>query len=178
MASVREEKKALVAELAEKISKARGVYLMDYKGLDVAEMTELRKRCREENIELKVLKNTMLRFAFEENNVEEIKDDLKGPTAVAFSYEDPAAPARVIVKFASSVDKKLPKMKKAYVEGTVYEADKVKNIAKLPPREVLLSQVVAGFQAPISGFVYTLQGILREFVATVDAIREKKQETN
>ncbi len=178
MGTVREEKKQIVAKLAEKIEKAKGVYLFDYKGLNVAEVTELRKKCREENIEFKVVKNTMLGFAFKKHNIEGIEESLKGPTAVAFSYDDPVSPARVIVKFASSIEKKLPKAKQAYVEGKVYSVEEVKEIAKLPSKDILLGQVVAAMQSPISGFVYTLQGILREFVATVDAIKEKKEKAN
>ncbi|MTI94241.1 MAG: 50S ribosomal protein L10 [Firmicutes bacterium] len=174
-ASVLEAKQKIVAEIADRFERASAVVLTDYRGLDVAEVTELRRQLREAGVEFKVLKNTLTKFAAEQAGLDGLKDELVGPTAIAFSYEDPVAPARILSKYAK--EHKKPALKIGVVEGKIIDAAGISALADLPSREVLLAQVLSGFQAPVSGFVNVLQGNLRNFAGVIDAIREQK-ETN
>ncbi|NLP19054.1 MAG: 50S ribosomal protein L10 [Firmicutes bacterium] len=169
----RPEKKAVVAELKDKLERSRAAVLTDYRGLNVAAMTELRRRMREAEIDYKVVKNTLTRFAARELGVEELEEYLVGPTAIAFSYEDPVLPAKIIVDFAGEY-KKLS-IKAALLRDKVIQADAVRELAQLPPREILLGQVFAGMQAPIAGLANVLNGVPRNLVYVLDAIREQKE---
>lgn len=169
----RPEKVAVVAELKEKLEKSRAAVLTDYRGLNVAAMTELRRRMREAGIDYKVVKNTLTRFAVRELGVDELEEFLVGPTAIAFSYEDPVLPAKIIVDFAGEY-KKLS-IKAALLKDKIIQAEAVRELAQLPPREILLAQVFAGMQAPIAGLANVLSGVPRNLVYVLDAIREQKE---
>jgi len=161
--------------IKEKIENAKAVVLTDYRGLNVAQVTDLRKKLREAGVEYKVLKNTLTGIAAKEVGVDEsIGTYLEGPTAVAFTYDDPVAVAKVLAEFAKGNDKL--KIKGGILQKKVISAEGVEALAKLPPKEVLIAQVLAGMQAPISGFVNVLQGTIRNFVGVVDAIRKQKEE--
>lgn len=172
--AVLESKKQIVNEISDKLSKSVVAVLTDYRGLNVAEETKLRKDLREAGIEYKVLKNTLTKLAAEKVGLEGLNSHLVGPTAIAFSYEDPVAPARILTKFAKEYKKLV--IKSGVLEGKIIDAAAITALAELPSREVLIAQVLAGFQGPISGFVNVMQGNLRNFACVINAIKEKKEQ--
>lgn len=169
----RPEKEAMVAELKEKLDQARAAIITDYRGLNVAAMTELRRRMREQGLEYKVVKNTLTRFAARELGLDDLEPYLEGPTAIAFSYEDPVAPAKVIMGFAK--EHKQLEIKAGLLRGKVIRPEGVKELADLPPREILLAQVLGGLQAPIAGLANVLNGVPRSLVYALEAIRKQKE---
>lgn|SRR5690554_410185 len=174
--AVLESKKQIVEEISDKLQRAASAVLTDYRGLNVSEATQLRKELREAGVEYRVLKNTLTKLAVDKVGLSELKKDLVGPTAIAFSYDDPVAPAKILTKFAKE-HKKL-ELKSGVVEGKVIDVSGIAALADLPSREVLLAQVLAGFQGPISGFVNVLQGNLRNFACVINAIKEQKEQAN
>jgi large subunit ribosomal protein L10 len=169
------EKEAIVAEIREKLANSKGAVVTDYRGLNVALDTKLRRKLREAGIEYRVVKNTMTRVAAREIGLEDLVPYLAGPTAIAMSSIDPVAPAKVISDFVKENKLKNLSVKAGLVEGKVIDAEGVKALADLPPREVLLAQVLAGMQSPIAGFVNVLQGTIRNLVYALDAVREQKE---
>lgn len=170
----REDKEKQVRELTEIFKRAKSVYLTDFKGLDVNRTTELRKRFREQAVEYRVVKNTLAQLAAKNAGYDMLLEYLTGPTGLAFGITDPIVPARILSEFAKDETVKLL-VKVGLVEGTLFDPKAVKQLANLPPRDVLISQVLAGLQAPIAGFVGVLGGILQKFVGTVDAIAKQKE---
>jgi len=169
---LRSEKEVVVEEIAEILGKAKSIFITDFQGLNVEKMQALRQKCREASVGYQVIKNTLGRRAAEKAGCQELADYLEGPSAIAFSYDDPSAPARVIVDFAKTEEK--PTIKVSIFEGEFFGPDRVKMIAELPPREVLLSKMVGGFNAPIQGLVGSLNGLLSKLVRTLDAVRNTK----
>lgn len=170
----KESKVAIVQEVKEKLSNAQGAVLTDYRGLNVKQVTELRKRLREAGVEYKVYKNTLTAIAARELGLGDLEQYLVGPTAIAFGYDDPVAPAKILAEFAK--ENEALELKAGLLEGRVIGMDEVKALAALPSREVLLSQVLRGMQAPIAGLVNVLQGNIRNLVYALDAVRQKKAE--
>lgn len=158
-------KQTIVSEIAEKLDKATSCVVVDYKGLTVEEVTELRNKFREADVEYKVLKNTLVRRAAKQiNKMEEFNDEkLVGTNAFAISYDDAVAPAKVIKDFAK--DHPNLEFKMGYVEGEFYDAAKLESLAKIPSREELIAKLLGSLKAPVSNFVYL-----------VDAIAKKKAE--
>lgn len=142
-----ETKKQVVAEVTEKFSNAKSVIITDYRGLTVAEVTELRSRLRAQGVEYRVIKNTLLKIAAKDAGIEGAEEYFQGPTAVAYGLEDAVAPAQVLSKFIKEYKKM--EIKGGILEGKVIGFDEVKALADLPPREILLGQVASVFQAPI-----------------------------
>lgn len=167
-----EEKAQVVAEIKEKFQGATGVVIADYRGLTVAQVTQLRSQLREAGVEYRVLKNTLVRRAAHEVGIEGLDPFLEGPTAVAFSA-DPVAPAKVLADFAKTA--KTFAIKGGVVEGKVVDANGVKALAELPSREVLLAQVVRGMQAPLVGMVNVLQGPIRKMGYALEEVRKLKE---
>lgn len=155
--SIREEKVALVNQLTEKLQNSKSTIITDYRGLTVAEVTELRKQLREAGIEYKVLKNTMTRRAAEAANLGEVNEHLTGPVAIAFSYDDVVAPAKILNDFAKT--HKALELKGGIVEGKVISLDEVQALAELPNREGLLSMLLSVLQAPMRNFAYSVKQI-------------------
>ena len=168
-----EEKQQIAEDLRDRLSKSAIVVLTDYKGLDVAAMNDLRRRLRAEGIEYQVVKNTLLIRAAEDNDIALIKDYFKGPSAIALSYDDPIAPAKVISEFAKE-NKKL-EIKAGVMNGQVLDANAIKALAKLPSREVLLGQFLSALNAIPTSFVRTIAEIPRSFVGVLAAIRDQKE---
>jgi len=162
-ASVIAKKEELVNELTKKFVDAQAVVVVDYRGLTVGQVTELRKQLRDAGIEMRVLKNTMLRRAAEAAGLEGMEDVFKGPTAVAFSNEEVVAPAKIIAEFAK--DAEALEIKGGVLEGKVADVDQINKIAKLPSREGLLSMLLSVLQAP-----------MRNTALAVKAVAEKKAE--
>ena len=171
--AVMDEKKAVVADLKEKLSAAKGGVLVNYRGLTVAQDTKLRRKFREAGVEYFVAKNTMIRLAAHEIGIEDLDSHLEGPSAVAISATDPVAPAKVLVDFIK--ENKIMEIKAGLVEGKVIDEAGVKELASLPSREVLLARVLAGMQSPIVGLVNVLQGNIRNLVYALEAVRKQKE---
>lgn len=174
MHDIRPEKAGKVAELKDLLSSSKGAVLVDYCGLAVAEDTELRSKMREAGVKYMVAKNTFIRIAAKEAGIEGLDAYLEHNTAVAFSAEDPVAPAKILNDF--SKDHKALEIKAGILDGKVIALDEVKALAELPSREELLAKLVGSMQAPISGLVNVLQGTICNFVYTLEAVRQKKEQ--
>ncbi|TQQ84290.1 50S ribosomal protein L10 [Peptacetobacter hominis] len=159
-----EVKSLVVSEIVEKLKNSSSAVVVDYKGLTVAEVTELRKVMREAGVDYKVYKNTLVRRAAKEVGIEQFNDELLvGTNAIAFGYDDPVAPARILKKFIETHPKMQLKM--GIVEGEFYDEAKVMELANIPSREELIAKLLGSLKAPVSNFVYL-----------IDAIAKKKQE--
>jgi large subunit ribosomal protein L10 len=169
--AIKEAKVKAVEELKDMFGRSRTAILTDYRGLNVAEITELRRKLKEQNVEYKVVKNTLTSIAIKDFDYN-LDEFLEGPTAVAFSYEDPVAPAKVLVEFAKT--HKQLEIKAGVVEGKVTGKDVIDELAKMPPKEQLLASAVGAIQSPLYGIVGVLEGTLRNMVYTLQAIQDKK----
>ncbi len=145
-----ELKQPIVEEISASIKDAQSVVLVDYRGLTVEQDTQLRKSLREAGVTYKVYKNTMMNFAFKGTEFESLSEYLNGPSAIAISTEDATAPARALAQFAKTADKL--EIKAGVVEGTVYDAKGIANIASIPSRDVLISKLLGSLQSPITNF--------------------------
>ena len=152
-----ERKSNEVKELAEKISGAKSVVVVDYRGITVDAITSLRNDLRKENVEYKVAKNTLIKLAVKGTEYEGLSEYLEGPTAIAISHEDCTAPARIMAKTASDVESFT--FKGAWVEGNLYDAAGVEELSKIPSKEVLIAKVLGGFNAPITSLAYVIKAI-------------------
>ena len=152
-----EEKKPIIAEISEYIKDAQSVVAVDYRGLTVAQDTELRKSLREAGVVYKVYKNTFLTRAFEGTDFAQLDGVLEGPTAVAISKDDATAPARVIAKFAKTAP--AIEIKAGIVEGKFYDAAGMAVISQIPSREELLSRLLGSMQSPITNFARCIKQI-------------------
>ena len=161
-----------VEELKRLIQESKSLILNDFTGLNVADISELRRQCRESGITFRVIKNTLARRGFNELGIEGMDVLLEGPTALAVSTEDEVTPAHVLKKFADEY--KLPRFKGGYVAGRILDEKETVRLASLPTRDVLLAQVVGTFQAPLQGLVGVLNASMRDLVGVLDAIKEKK----
>lgn len=168
-------KQALVDEIKDKIDNAQSIVFLNYSGLNVFDVTELRSKYRDANVDYKVYKNTMLRRAFNELGYEGLDDILKGPSAVAFGMEDPASAAKVSADFAKDHDSL--EIKSGIVDGRVLSLEEVDALAKLPSKEVLLAQVLGGLNAPIQGLANVLNGNIRGLAIVLQQIAEKQEAT-
>ena len=155
-----EMKKTVVAGIKEKFEKAQTVVLVDYRGLTVAEDTELRNQLRKAGVEYAVLKITMISRAIEGMNVDEMHASLEGPTAVAFGYEDMIAPAKILSEFAKK-SKKLT-IKCGVCDGAYLNADGVEALASLPSKEVLIAKIMGSMMSSVSKFVYCVEAIRKQ----------------
>jgi len=156
----RQIKEAKVAEIKEKLEKAQGVVLASYQGLTVEEDTMLRKSLREAGVEYKVYKNTLVTLAANELGLGDLVQYLEGPVSIAFGYEDPVAPARILKEFMDSHPKMQLKM--GVVEGEFYNESQIVEFANIPSREVLLAKLLGSLKAPMSNFVYLLDAVIKE----------------
>ena len=166
-----QEKQKYVEQLVQKMQSATAGVVVSYKGINVADDTKLRKELREAGVDYAVVKNTMLRRASEKAGLQELDPVLKGSTALALSGDHVAA-ARILNKFAET--NKSLEIKSGFVEGKVISVDSIKELAKMPSKEVLVAKALGGLNAPISGFVCVLNANLRGLVVALNAIAEKK----
>jgi large subunit ribosomal protein L10 len=168
-----ELKQPVVQEIKGKLEASKGAVLTDYRGLNVAEVTELRTKLREVGVEYKVVKNTLARIAANEIGIEGLDGYLEGPTAIAYGIEDAVAPAKVLSEFAKA--HKNLEIKAGILEGKVIDLNGVKALADLPSREVLLAKLLGSMQSPLYGMANVLQGNLRNLVYVLDAVRKTKE---
>jgi len=174
--AVTAEKTAIVDSLKGKLTSAKGAVFVGFTGLTVADVTKLRRKFLAANVEYNVVKNTLTRIAAQEAGLEGISEFLEGPTALAFSAEDPVAPAKVLKEFIKETKTQALQIKVGVVEGKVIDAAGVEELASLPSREELIAKLLGSMQAPISGTVNVLQGTIRNMVYVLDAIREQKEQ--
>lgn len=168
-----EEKKQIAQDLHEKFSRSKVVIVTEYKGLDVAAISDLRKKLRESGIEYRVAKNTLLERASEGTEAALIKDSFKGPSAIAVSYNDPVAPAKVLIKYAES-NKKLV-IKAGVLNGKVLDLNAITALSTMPPREVVLAQLLSAMKGVPAAFVRVLNEIPKNFLYVLQAIKNQKE---
>lgn len=167
------EKIKAVAEMKELFESSSSLFVTDYQGLNVSDMNQLRAKLRDNNVKYLIAKNTLMKLAAKEAGVEGLDEHFVGPTAIAFTSDDPAAAAKVIND--SYKVKELPRTKVFIVDSELFDAAELKRLADLPPKDILLSQVVAAVEAPLTSLVGSLDGFFRELVGSVDALAEKKK---
>ncbi|MGH7611233.1 MAG: 50S ribosomal protein L10 [Candidatus Dormibacteria bacterium] len=167
-ATIPEAKQAAVAELAEKLGRMRSAVLSDYRGLTVADLQGLRASLRQAGVEYLVLKNTLARRATTEAGVETLNEQLTGPCALAISYEDISAPARLLVEYAR-VNRRPEMVKGGIAEGRRLDPAEVRQLAELPSREVLLAQLLGVLEAPVAQLVGLLQAPVQDLVGLLEA---------
>lgn len=170
---VLEKKKQQVATLSEKMNASMSGVLVDYKGINVSDDTNLRKELREAGVEYAVIKNSILRRASESAGFAELKDVLVGTTALALSAEDAVAPAKILNKFAEASKGKFS-IKAGFVDGAILDQAGVAQLAKLPAREELIAMTLRGLNAPIAGLANVLNGNIRGLAIALNQIREQK----
>ena len=168
-----EEKKRIAQNLNERFSKAAVIIVTDYKGLDVTAINDLRRKLRQEEVEYQVAKNSLLIRASEDNDVALIKDTFKGPNAVAMSYGDPVAPAKILTEFAK--DNQVFEIKIGVMDGKILDSNAIKSLAALPSREVLLGSLLSAMNNVPAGFVRTLAEIPRQLLNVLQAVKDQKE---
>jgi large subunit ribosomal protein L10 len=168
----RPEKVAHVERIAESVNSARSIVLSDLTGLNVAKVTELRRRCREAGVELKVVKNTLARRGVENTAAKALAPYFDGPTAIAISRQTENMAAKVLAKFAS--EHELPKLKAGFVDGNVLDAKGVLALSKLPSKGELVSQLLGGIQGPARNLVSVIQGPARNLASVLKQVSEKQ----
>lgn len=166
-------KTEMVATLHAKFGVVKGAILSDYRGLNVQQMSELRRRLRQAEVELHVVKNTLARRAAVDTDFEHLSNYFVGPTSVAFTESDVVAMAKALTEYAR-VQLHL-EIRAGLVEGQVLTPAQVAALAELPPREVLLARLLAGMQGPMSGLVGVLRGVQRQFLYVLQAIQTAKE---
>jgi len=169
------EKETVIRDVTDIFQKAKSVFITDFSGLNVEKMMRLRQRCRESKVGYLVVKNTLARLSAEKAGWKQIGPYFKGPSAIAYSFDDPSSPARVIQEFNKTNDK--PKIKVSLFEGAFYGPDSMDLIASLPSKNELLARVIGGFNRPIQGLVETLSGLLGKLVRTLDAVKTQKEKS-
>jgi large subunit ribosomal protein L10 len=167
------EKTAVIEQLEGMFGNSASIFLADFTGLDAAEITSLRRKCRKSGVQFRVIKNTLAVKATRKLQLSILEPHFQGPTAVAASDGDPTSPARVLVDFQKTHEKLQVKL--GFVDGRVLTPQEVKTLASLPTREQLLSQVMQLALAPAQNFVGVLNAVLARVVRTVDAVREAKE---
>ena len=170
----RTKKETFVTDLRERINRAPVLYLTDFTGLNVKDMTELRSSLRKSGAEYLVVKNRLAKRVFAESDeLPDISESLVGPTGFVFGYEDAAAAAKALSDFAKDHDKK-PAFKLGVMENKVLQPEQVEKIAKLPPKEVLLAQLAGAFEAPMAALAGALEAKLQETAGLLDALKDER----
>lgn len=168
-------KKDKVVDLQQRLSDAGNIFVTDYAGLNVAQITKLRKDLRESGVKYFVAKNTLMRLAASNAGMEDMLPFLEGPVAIAVSNAEPNVPAKILYDaFKEFKEIKKPEVKVFYIDNQQFGANDISRMAELPTKEVLLSMLVASVEGPITNLVGTLDGIIRELVGTIDAIAGSK----
>lgn len=169
------EKEQILKDTTGRIADVKGIFLADLSGMTVEKVTLLRRKCREQGIQVKVIKNTLLKRAFNAQGITALDDALVGPTGLVFSPTNDMAPARVLAEFAREHEK--PRIKAAVVDGRRFDEAAVKMLATLPSREVLLSQVLSTFIAPMTTFLAAIDATLRLPATMADVLEREKQKS-
>ena len=168
----RTDKERIVKELEDKFTNSASSVFTEFRGLNVQSMEDLRKRSREAKVEFLVIKNTLAKRAFEALNLKDVNKFFTGPTGVAFGWDDPIIPIKVLNEFAKSNPQLV--LKGGVIEGTIVSEDKLKSLATLPSKEILLSQFLMSIQSPLNGLMNTLSGPMRGLLNCLKAIEQKQ----
>ncbi len=161
-----------VQDLTKKLSKARSIYFTDYLGLNVENITQLRAELYKESIEFYVAKNRLIKLAADEVNIKGIEEFLTGPTALAISYDEPAAPARVLKKFKKDNEK--PTIKGILFEGEILKGEEFNRIADMPSKNQLLATLAAMLMSPLTKFVSMLNSPMSDLAGALNSLKQKK----
>jgi large subunit ribosomal protein L10 len=167
------QKDNIVRGLQESLGKANGAFLVDYQGLKVEALTKLRHELREANVQFQVIKNRLLLRACEGTDTAVLKDHIAGPSALAITYEDVVKPAKVLTNF--SQENETLEIKVGQINGKIVDLPAIKKLAKLPPREILLSHLLFTLSGVPAAFVGVLSEITRKMVTVLDAIKRQKE---
>lgn len=169
----KENKQEQVVQMHERLTRAKAVFLADFRGMSVGQATSLRNELRAASVEYKVFKNTLLNLAAKGTESECLESHLAGPTAVAITYDDPVAAAKVLSKFAKDPQGKFV-LKAGVLSGKLLDVKQIQALADLPSREVLIAKMLGSMQAPATNFVGVLAALPGSLVRALDAIRAKK----
>ena len=175
MSANKDAKVVEVAEIKQKLERSSGVVLVEYQGMNVLEVTDLRNQLRKAGVEYRVLKNTLVNRAANELQITGLEPFLNGSTAVAFGYEDPTQPAKVLAEYMKKVNKL--QVKCGLVDKKVIEAKEVDALAKVPAKEVLVAKLLGTMNAPIANFVGILNGPARALVCALKAVQDQKEKS-
>ena len=170
----KDSKQQVVAELHDKLSRAKAVFLADFRGMNVGKATELRNELRKAAVEYKVVKNTLLDIASRDTDKVSLQPHFTGPTAVALSYDDPVAAAKVLSRFAKEQQATF-KLKAGVLTGKAITVADIQALADLPSREVLLAKLLGSLQAPATNFVGVLAAVPGSLVRALAAIKTQKE---
>ena len=170
------EKVDKVEELTAALSNAKVIYLADFTGLDVAKVTGLRNKLRDAEVSYQVVKNRLAKRAAAEAGISGLDEHLVGPTAIAFTSEDPIAPAKILQDFADEDD--TFSIKSGFMDGQILSPNEIEALSKLPSREELLGKVLGSVQSPMYGLAGVLNGLLRNLVGVIGAIEEKQKSSD
>lgn len=171
----KDNKQELVTQMHDKLTRAKAVFLADFRGMNVGQATNLRVELRNASVEYKVFKNTLLDLAAKDTAVECLSPYLAGPTAIAISYDDPVSAAKVLSKFAKDPAGKFV-LKVGVLSGKLLDVKQIQALADLPSREVLIAKMLGSMQAPATNFVGVLAALPGSLVRVLDAIRAQKTE--
>ena len=169
----RSEKEKVMRGLKERLGRACGAFLVDYQGLNVEDLTKLRRELRETSVEFQVVKNRLLSIACQDTEAAVLKDYIVGPCALALTYDDLVMPAKVLTKFNQNY--KALEIKIGQINGKIIDLPAIERLAQLPSREVLLSQLLFSLSSVPASFVRTLSEMLRRLVTVLEAIKGQKE---
>lgn len=168
-----ESKKQKLEELSAKFRKAQGLYFMDFSSMNVAEINSLRKKFRESGVEYRVAKNTLIWRAIEEQGISNLDESfLKGNTSIAFAYDDPLIPAKILKQILDKAEK--PKFKAAIVEKVFYDGTQLKVLGSLPSKAELIAGIMGSLNSPISGIVGSLNSLFRDLGSVIEEVAKKQ----
>lgn len=168
----RTEKEQVVQKLTQRLTETQATFLADYRGINVEQATQLRRELTQAGVEYRVVKNNLLRLAAQGTPAEDLQPYCTGPTAIAFSGDDPVAPAKILSKFAKEIE--AFELKAGVLSGTLLSVAEIGALADLPSRDELLAMALRTMNAPVSNFVGTMAAIPRSLVQVLNAIGENK----
>lgn len=168
----KEQKEKEVAILKDKLAKAKHLIITDHSGINVAEVSILRKMLKEGNSEIRVSKNTLFKLAVKDTDLQELQEHFEGPTSVIYGYDNPSLPAKIICESIKKTEK--PKFKSYFYDGSQHGFDFLKQIAQLPSKDVMISILISTVEGSITNFISLLEAATREFIGTLDALAEGK----
>lgn len=171
------QKAESVSEIKELIESSEALYFMDFAGLTVEEVNELRKEFYKSELKYKVVKNTLTARALKESDkysahVEKLSEILHGPTGIVFAYKNPVAPAKILKKYADKIDR--PKLKIAIVENEIYGSKQLNTLASLPTKEEIISGILGSLDSPASGIVGSINAAMRDLFSVIEEVAKKK----
>ena len=169
----RTEKAELISEIKELLESSSAIYLTDYNGINVEDITDLRNQFRKEGVRYKVFKNTLMKRALSESGrFTKLADHLTGMTGFAFTTSNPVAPAKIISKYFG--DKEKLALKACYIEGEYYDSSQLKALATLPSKQELIASIMGSLNAPVAGIAGAINAVMRDLVNVVDQISKKQ----